>query len=57
MTEPRCDPVKSAFKAGYDCAVHGANTSNCHLSLFATPELTKEWERGKQEGEKTKVKP
>lgn len=42
---------KSAREAGRDCALNGANTTNCHLSLFARPELTRAWEEGKKQGE------
>jgi len=40
------------YQAGYDAAINGPNTTNCHFSLFSTPEKTKEWERGKKDGEK-----
>lgn len=33
--------------AGYDAGKNGADTENCHFSLFAKPEYTKAWERGK----------
>ena len=48
-----------AYEAGRDCGLNGPNMSNCHFSLFATPAMTKAWERGKREGERTvlKVKP
>jgi len=39
--------ASEAEKAGYDCGKNGANTTNCHFRLFASPELTKAWERGK----------
>ncbi len=38
-----------AYEMGKDCVLHGANTTNCHFSLFASEELMKEWERGKRE--------
>ena len=41
-----------AYKMGYDCGLNGANTTNCHFSLFSTAENTAEWERGKRAGEK-----
>lgn len=36
-----------AYKQGYDCGVNGANTTNCHFSIFSSKENTREWERGK----------
>lgn len=40
------------YKMGFDCGKKGANTKNCHFSIFSTPEKTKEWERGKADSEK-----
>jgi hypothetical protein len=40
-----------AYDAGVDCAKNGANTTNCHFTIFATPELTAAWERGKTDAE------
>lgn len=40
-----------AYRAGRDCALNGANTTNCHFKYFASRELTSEWERGKAEAE------
>lgn len=45
---------KTAFVAGYNCSIYGANTKNCHYSLFASPELTKAWESGKEQAEMEK---
>lgn len=42
-----------AFRAGYDCAVNGADTVNCHFRFFATPDLTRAWENGKRRGEES----
>jgi len=39
--------LKTAYEAGRDCALNGANTENCNFKWFATPESTAEWERGK----------
>ena len=39
-----------AENAGYEAGRYGANTTNCHFSNFATPELTKAWERGNTRG-------
>lgn len=36
-----------AFKQGQDYAKNGANTTNCHFSIFASPTLLKAWERGR----------
>ena len=36
-----------AYKLGYDCGVHGANTTNCHFSIFNSKANTREWEKGK----------
>jgi hypothetical protein len=38
-----------AYKMGYDCGKNGANTTNCHFSIFSSKENTKEWERGKKD--------
>lgn len=46
---------EEAYKAGRDCALSGATTANCHFSLFATPELMRAWERGKESVEKVGV--
>ena len=40
------------YRAGFDCGINGANEENCHFGLFATPEQTKEWERGKKVADK-----
>lgn len=41
-----------AENAGYDAAISGPNTTNCHFTLFATPELKDAWERGNAKGKK-----
>lgn len=41
---------KRAFEAGYDAAVHGSNTINCHFRHFRSPELTRAWEKGRDAG-------
>ena len=43
---------KAARDAGRDCALNGANTTNCHFSLFSSPELTRAWEEGKKQAER-----
>lgn len=42
---------QDAYAAGRACGLEGATLTNCHFTYFATPELTKEWERGKKDGE------
>jgi hypothetical protein len=44
--------LEEAYEAGRDCAANGASTTNCHFSFFATPELTRAWERGRREHER-----
>lgn len=41
-----------AFKMGFDSYVNGANTTNCHFSIFSSAKNTKAWEDGVKEGEK-----
>jgi len=36
-----------AFDMGRDYALMGANTTNCHFSIFSSREMTKAWERGR----------
>ena len=43
---------KSAYKAGHDCGVHGANTENCHFRYFGSKALMQAWERGNKEAKK-----
>ena len=38
---------QEAYDFGYDFGKNGANTTNCHFSIFATTELMKSWEKGK----------
>lgn len=42
------------FKAGYDAEMNGANTTNCHFSLFSAPQFTAAWENGKKQASKDK---
>jgi len=39
--------ITTAFEAGKDYALNGANTDNCNFKWFATPESLAEWEKGK----------
>lgn len=43
--------LAKCYELGYDCAVNGANTTNCHFSIFSSPDRTKAWEDGKKVGE------
>jgi hypothetical protein len=45
--------LQDAYEAGKDCAINGPTETNCHFSLFASEEMTKEWERGKKDNENT----
>ena len=40
------------FQHGYDSAVRGPNTLNCHFTLFHSHEAMKEWERGNALGKR-----
>ncbi len=42
---------KSAYGYGYDCGKNGANTTNCHFSIFSTTETKEAWEKGKKKAE------
>ena len=48
-------PDRVCFEAGYDCEMNGANTKNCHFSLFSTREHTRAWEEGRQAACKEKA--
>ena len=37
---------------GLNCAKNGANTTNCHFSIFSSPENTKAWEQGEKDGKR-----
>jgi hypothetical protein len=43
-------------RMGFDSEFNGANTTNCHFSLFGSPELTKAWELGNKRGAEAKQK-
>ncbi len=47
----------AAEVAGYNCAMVGPNTDNCDFRLFASPDLTRAWERGKARGDKARREP
>ena len=42
---------QTAYQLGFDCGYNGATKINCHFKIFAEPQFTKEWERGKKIGE------
>lgn len=42
------------YLAGIDCGLNGPSTINSHFGIFSTPEKTREWERGKAEGDRRK---
>ena len=48
---PPSRSTEYAYKMGIDCAVNGATETNCHFSIFSSPENTKAWEQGKKDGE------
>jgi len=39
-----------AFDMGYDAAVKGADTTNCHFTLFASKTLMEAWTAGNRAG-------
>lgn len=49
-------PTMTPYEAGKDCAINGANADNCALGYFASPQSRDEWERGKEDGDKTNSK-
>lgn len=49
-TELQLKKETEAYRRGYDAGMNGANTHNCHFSIFAKSENTKEWERGNNDG-------
>lgn len=46
--------LKKAYDYGYDCGKNGANTENCHFTIFSNGKFTKAWERGKKAALKAK---
>lgn len=49
FTLPPRRTLDDAYNAGYDCGKHGSTEQNCHFALFASPEMTRAWERGKRD--------
>lgn len=44
---PTLPTVDDSYRMGRDYALNGPNDCNCRFHLFATPEHTRAWERGK----------
>ena len=49
LIPPKATP-EHAYEMGVDKAVNGANSENCHVSIFATAENTRQWEKGVHDG-------
>lgn len=49
------DELRTAYNSGFDTGMYGANTTNSHFSIFSTPEKTKAWEVGKDDGDLMKA--
>jgi hypothetical protein len=47
--------AEAAYQAGRDCGKNGANTTNCHFTIFSSKENTRAWERGKADAERERV--
>jgi hypothetical protein len=45
--------LKATYDAGYDCEKNGANTINCHYSIFSSKEKMEAWEKGKRDAKET----
>lgn len=43
--------LSDAYNAGFDAGVNGVNDINTHFSFFGSPELSKQWNMGKKDGE------
>ncbi len=35
---------------GFDAAMNGSNTTNCHFAIFSQPRFREAWERGYKRG-------
>ena len=44
--------IDKCYSAGYDAGKNKPNEINSHFRFFSTPEKTKAWERGKEDGSK-----
>jgi hypothetical protein len=47
--KPTLPTVEDSYRMGWDYAINGPNDRNCRFRLFATPEHTRAWEKGKTE--------
>lgn len=45
------------YAMGWDAAVSGPDTTNCHFATFGTPETMRQWQAGKEAGELFKQGP
>jgi hypothetical protein len=45
--KPTLPTIDDSCRMGRDYALNGPNDCNCRFHLFATPEHTRAWERGK----------
>lgn len=48
----QCNRLEEAYRMGFDGGKNGANTTNCHFSLFDTSDRVKAWKHGKSNGER-----
>jgi hypothetical protein len=48
---------KSAYDAGFDCGLNGANNFNSHYKWFLSKISMQDWERGKRNAEAKNAKP
>ena len=48
--------MQEAYEQGFDSGLNGANTTNCHFTLFSSPDKTRAWERGNHAGKIKKGK-
>ena len=49
------EKLRYCYEMGKDAALNGPNTTNCDFRLFCSPMHTKQWERGKAQGERLKL--
>jgi hypothetical protein len=48
---PPSRSLEYAYNMGIDYVLNGANETNCHFSIFMSPENVRAWERGKTDAE------
>ena len=46
--------LQRAYELGRDCGINGPSSTNCNFRLFALPAMTKAWEQGKADAERSK---